>query len=289
MGRKWFELEKPREPKLFERKKIITPDISTRNNFTYDEKEYYPLNTCYIISLKEEKAREYGDKEERCYLNFLLGMLNSKVLEFYFKQISTFVQGRYYRYIKEYLEQIPIKEVTDENKYLAEETISKVEKILKLCEEKIGKFPDSYFKSDWNFRKLSVEIKSKIISKSSYAISERLLKTHWLKDLDGKEIFRISLTPSDYIDLGSEEVASYVFEVIRTMHRVTKRELLELKIPQQQHLRKVLDQYGKDKEQIAKNEKAVKELEKQIDDLVYKLYDITYKERKIIEEYLAKF
>jgi len=77
--------------------------------------------------------------------------------------------------------------------------------------------------------------------------------------------------------------------VLKTLNRIAKRELLELKIPAQPHLKSLMDQYRKDKEQIVKNEKAVKELEKQIDDLVYKLYDITHQERRIIEQYLAKF
>lgn len=289
MGRKWYELEKPREPTLFECKKIITPDISTRNNFMYDELGYCPLNTCYVIALTEEKRREYRSKKEAYYLKFLLGLLNSKVIEFYFKHISTFVLGRHYRYIKQYLQQIPIKEITNKNRYLAEEIVSEVRQILQLSQEKIGRFPDSYLENDWSFKKLSNEIRSQNLSKSSYSISEKSLKTHWLKDLDGREIFRINLAPGDYIDLGSEEVASYVLGVLRTHDRITKRELLELKTPQEPHLKNLLNQYQKDKERIVKNEKAVEELEKQIDDLVYKLYDITYKERRIIEEYLAKF
>jgi len=90
------------------------------------------------------------------------------------------------------------------------------------------------------------------------------------------------------VDFHSEEAASYVFEVLKTLTRITKRELLELKIPKGEHLKNLISQYRKDKEQIAKNEKAVKELETQIDDLVYKLYGITYKERRIIEGYLTK-
>jgi len=96
-------------------------------------------------------------------------------------------------------------------------------------------------------------------------------------------------TWSAYVDFNSEEVASYVHEVLKTMNRITKRELLELKIPVQPHLKNLTDQYRKDKEQIVKNEEAVKELEKQIDDLVYKLYNITYTVRRVIEEYLTKF
>jgi polyhydroxyalkanoate synthesis regulator phasin len=91
------------------------------------------------------------------------------------------------------------------------------------------------------------------------------------------------------LDFYSEDVASYVFEVLKTMNRITKRQLLELKIPAQPYLKNLINQYRKDKEKIVKNDKTIEELEKQIDDLVYKLYDISYTERRIVEDYLKKF
>ncbi len=76
---------------------------------------------------------------------------------------------------------------------------------------------------------------------------------------------------------------------MKKVKRLTKHELLELKIPQKPHLKNVLNEYRMDKEQIAKNRKVIEELEKQIDNLVYKLYNITYAERRIIENYLKKY
>jgi adenylate kinase family enzyme len=84
-------------------------------------------------------------------------------------------------------------------------------------------------------------------------------------------------------------LASFVLERLRALNRVTKREVLELKIPQQPYLNYLIDRYQKDKEQVVKEQKCIEELEKQIDDLVYKLYDITYAERRIIKDYLKKF
>ena len=101
-------------------------------------------------------------------------------------------------------------------------------------------------------------------------------------------MFRIILATNEYLNFGSEEIASYVLEVLKTKSRVTKRELLELTVSTE-HLKHLMSQHQKDKEQIVKNEKAVKDVEKQIDELVYKLYDISYAERRIIEDYLTKF
>jgi len=287
MGRKWFELEKPRSPELYESVKIVTPDISNRSNFTLDKEKYYPLATCFVINPKNDY---------REFTKYFLGLLNSKVLEFHFRQISTYLRGKYYRYIKQYLVQIPITEVTDENKHLADRISQTVDRILHLNQrinfgqERIRRFPDSYFEDGWKFNKLTNILKAQSLSKESYAISKKSFRTDYKqRDLDHTETFRIVMTTNEFIDFYSEEIASYVFEVLGNMDRITKRELLEMKTPQEPHLKNLLNQYQKDKEKIVKNEKAVEELEKQIDDLVYKLYDITYKERRIIEEYLAKF
>jgi hypothetical protein len=50
---------------------------------------------------------------------------------------------------------------------------------------------------------------------------------------------------------------------LRALNRVTKREVLELKIPQQQYLNYLIDRYQKDKEQVVKEQKPIEELEKQ--------------------------
>ncbi len=167
--------------------------------------------------------------------------------------------------------------------------IISIKKTLLNLKYKIVHFPNPYLEDDWIFDKLMNQIKAQSLSKSLYTISDTSLKTNYLKDLYGKETFRINLASNEYVDFSSEEVASYILDVLKTIKRITKRELLEMKIPQQPHLKNLLNQYRKDKEQIVKNEESVEELEKQIDDLVYKLYDITYPERKVIENYLKKF
>jgi type I restriction-modification system DNA methylase subunit len=289
---KWYELRPCDYYHVLESEKIITPDIAERNNFAYDEGKYYCLNTCYILAIKEDIRKQR--KEVKEYLKFLLGLLNSSVLEFYFKNIATYLGKKGYRYFKGYLDELPIIEFSGE--YPTNQISQLVDQILQLNDEigfirsKIKEFPDSYFENSWTFNKLANVIKAQSLSREFYAFSEKLLRTDYLlKDLDGRETFRIILAPNEYVDFYSEEIASYVFEVLKTMNGITKRELLELKIPTQQHLKNLMNQYRRDKQQIVKNEEAVKELEKQIDDLVYKLYDITYAERKIIEGYLEKF
>jgi len=292
----WYAYGRRQNIEMFERVKIMTQVLANKNSLTLDDEGIYYFvgggNAGGYGIVLREKYRRTIEK-----YRYVLGLLNSKVLEFYHKHISPIFSGGFYSYGRRYIEQLPIKlpQNNMENR-LAEEISQTVNQIIECNEQietfksRIGKFPESYLGDDWTFDKLT-NIAKVHLSKSSYKLSEKTIRTYPFKELEYpfREVYRIILATKEHIDFYSEEVASYVLEVLKTMSRITKRELLELKIPQQPHLKNLLNQYRKDKEQIVKNEKAVKELEKQIDDLVYKLYDVTYRERRIIEDYLTKF
>ncbi len=73
----------------------MLPDISLRGNFTLDEEGgKYCVNTAYIISNPEK---------------YLLGVLNSKLIDYYYRLISSSYRGGYLRYIYQYMEGIPIR------------------------------------------------------------------------------------------------------------------------------------------------------------------------------------
>lgn len=108
-GRKWYEIWNPKDPDLMRsRYKIITPDISPTNNFTLDEKQYFIGGTCYIILLKDQKRDSY---------TYTLGILNSKVAEYYHKCKSSnqLYAGRY-RYLSTNVRLIPIPNANKELK-----------------------------------------------------------------------------------------------------------------------------------------------------------------------------
>jgi len=264
--------------------KLLIKDYSKKLTVAYDDGKFRCLRTIYCAYLRDSSLS----------LKYVLALLNSTLLHFYY--LAYFYASRpgkgSFRFRTQFLKRLPIKYVDSTKQeqivQLVERIISTEMELLHL-KSKISHFPEPYFEDDWGFDKLMNLIKAQSLSKSLYTISDTSLRTNYLKDLYGKETFRINLASDEFLDFSSEEVASCVLEVLKTMNRITKRELLELKIPKQPYLKNLMNQYRKDKEQIVKNEKAVKELEKQIDDLVYKLYDITYAERRIIEDYLKKF
>ncbi len=95
MGEYWWELRACNYYSEFNKPKIIFPDISLGGNFTMDtEGKFFIINTSYIIPLEDW---------------FLLGLLNSSLMSFIYRNISSSYRGGYLRYINQYLVQLPIK------------------------------------------------------------------------------------------------------------------------------------------------------------------------------------
>jgi type II restriction/modification system DNA methylase subunit YeeA len=92
-GNYWWELRACDYYWAFEQSKIVLPDISNTNNFAIDYCGAIAANTGYVIPVEDL---------------FLLGLLNSKLVLFYYGIISQVIQGGYFRFIYQYLELIPI-------------------------------------------------------------------------------------------------------------------------------------------------------------------------------------
>ncbi len=122
-GEYWWELRACDYCKEFEKPKIMLPDISLRGNFTLDFNENcYCVNTAYIISNSDK---------------YLLGILNSNLMTFYYKNISSEYRGGYLRFIYQYLIQLPIHSITNPmEKSCSDKMVQLVESMLDLHKKK---------------------------------------------------------------------------------------------------------------------------------------------------------
>ena len=103
----------------FEKPKIIYKDIAQTLTFTLDKLSFYTNNTNYMI---------IGDSD----LSYLTATLNSKLFDFYYRLISTQLGTSAVRLFTQFVEKIPIKQITEKE----EKPFKKlVEKILKVKEE----------------------------------------------------------------------------------------------------------------------------------------------------------
>lgn len=123
-GEFWWELRACDYYGEFEKPKIMIPDIALRMQATFDNQNFYCVNTAYIIPSDDK---------------FLVGMLNSDLVQFFYSKLSSSIRGGYFRFIRQYLELIPIK---SENKYV-QEIENLVDQLLLFNQEKSSAKLDS--------------------------------------------------------------------------------------------------------------------------------------------------
>jgi hypothetical protein len=214
--------------------KLICPDISKTNEFALsdDSKLIFP-NTLYAIDLKPKF---------RAYKYELLGILNSKLLEFYIKIISPNVRGGYFRYKSEYLEQLPIID------------LEKVPIPFKEIIKSIGAKKEEEMEERRTFisgmqKEWGVNIED--LSRKSY------LKEYWKYnfDKDTKSFFNVAKNNKSKIkvDITSDKFRNNL--EIRWKNSVHKLKMLELEL---------------------------QDLKNQMDALIFKLYDLNENEIETI-------
>lgn len=100
--KKWYELWNQRDLDNFNRKKIITPELSERNRFALaDENVFYGDTVCGIVI--------NDNYVHRIEYKFLLAVLNSKLIEWYYKKTTVPKAGGFFIYKVMFLKNVPIK------------------------------------------------------------------------------------------------------------------------------------------------------------------------------------
>lgn len=114
---KWYELQDTIDYyAAFEQPKIIFPDIAAEGNFALEpEGGVYSTNTTYIIPTADL---------------YLLGVLNSNVVNWFYTNLSATYRGGYLRFIYQYVSQIPIPQPPDAAQH--DELVALVERMLAL-------------------------------------------------------------------------------------------------------------------------------------------------------------
>ena len=87
----------------FEQPKIVYPDIAQGAEFSFDDDRYFLGNTLYLLPTKEM---------------WLLGLLNSKAVFWFYTKTSTQIRGGFVRFIAQYVSQIPIPNIKPAQKAL---------------------------------------------------------------------------------------------------------------------------------------------------------------------------
>jgi len=107
-GGNWYGFVYPKNIEMMTNLKILVPDIADRASFALDEGGQYAFTSGYGITLKD------GVGESPKYV---LGLLNSKLLDFYWKKISTHLRGGFFRYFTQFIKQLPIRRINFSDRF----------------------------------------------------------------------------------------------------------------------------------------------------------------------------
>ncbi len=110
-GKFFWELRSCAYWQEFEQPKIIYPDIAIRCEFAFDHNALYPDCTLFLIPLASK---------------YLLGFLNSGIIQFFINQICPAVRGDFRRFKSIYVSQIPIPNAQPQEKLAIETLINKI-------------------------------------------------------------------------------------------------------------------------------------------------------------------
>ena len=125
----WYGFSRNQALDVINTPKLFTPDISPSASYSIDEKgEIFftgGVSGGYGIKVKE-KLNEY----------YILGLLNSKLLDWFLKSTSTQMRGGWYSYEAKYIKHLPVIVPTPANKGLVESIIGHVKSMIKLQRDK---------------------------------------------------------------------------------------------------------------------------------------------------------
>jgi len=131
---KWFSLSVPQNLNLLQdnKEKIFTPLYSKGNKFGFDaggkNGNFYILTDAFVLVKKQEID-----------LKYLLGLLNSSLLNFFNSKFGKLKRDGYYEYSRNTLSRFPIKTIeTKEELQKQDEIIKLVNQLLILNQEKEG-------------------------------------------------------------------------------------------------------------------------------------------------------
>jgi type I restriction-modification system DNA methylase subunit len=110
---RWYAFGRSQNLSEMEQTKLLTPSIANRASFTLDSDDYYYFvgsggggGGGYGVTLKEDVSLSY---------EYVLGLLNSKLLDAYLKSFSSPFQHGYCAYNRQYIERLPMRTINVEN------------------------------------------------------------------------------------------------------------------------------------------------------------------------------
>ncbi len=123
-GDYWWELRHCSYYSEFEKEKVIWQEMTYNSCFAYEDKNYFTNQTAYIMV--------------GANLKYLLGVLNSNLSNWYMLNTAYSLSKRAKRWVKQYVERIPIPAITSANKGIVDKIVDLVDRIIQLKNQDIN-------------------------------------------------------------------------------------------------------------------------------------------------------
>jgi hypothetical protein len=272
----WYAFIYPKSHERFEKPKIIGAHISENARFMMDSEGMWYFKTAYGIELDEP----YRDLTEE-----MACQLNSKVLDFYFKHITTVKMGGFYEYRSQYVEKLPCMTEDSAGSFdVMRERAGEIVDSIDL-DSKTDRFPEAYL-GDYNGE----------LDYITYEWQTRRYPVNADVQGDVEGDFTVQAGRSDTINdpamysddrEARKRRAEYVHAAVDGRN-VKSGEETAIPIPRSDDgVAELLARLEADREAVAATN--IDDLEADIDQAVYDLFDLTDDERGVVEEYLSVF
>jgi len=121
----WYSLSRYSSDyyQYFEEPKLVYPSMSKKLLATYDEDNYYLVNSAFLIHV---------EGNNKIFLKALSALMSSNTLDFYMKLLMDVLRGATYSLKKIYLEQLPLVDMNEETQMTLSQN---VDEILSLTKE----------------------------------------------------------------------------------------------------------------------------------------------------------
>ncbi|WP_255194685.1 Eco57I restriction-modification methylase domain-containing protein [Natronobeatus ordinarius] len=316
-GYVWYELWRKREREIFSNPKILLPMISDGSNFTVDrgEKEFYFNTKVKSIRMTDDASLPIDD---------LLGLLNSKLLEFIYKGIAPPKDGGFRAYTTGFLSelQVPdskVPEVGESARELIEYRSEKDKLNLSLVDylgnyeegpnlPDIGIFqptnPEYLDATTEDYDKLQIERARTKRDRSTVTIEatarykpedeeEFETDTYGYTETEFFKAFTLTNLSEEEATLVEafvpvavdEEIANFSDNATKTISLLDR--LKAMTLPDPDDVKDDLRRYIENRERADELDQKIEKTDQLIDEIVYDLYDLTDEEIKIVEEAVA--
>jgi type I restriction-modification system DNA methylase subunit len=269
-GEPWYAIDKTKTPELFEQPKIVTPDIVLYNNFWLDKnEEFYCLDTTYY-------AISNGDASEW----YLLELLNSDVVQFWYRRVAPTYKDDFPRYKSEYLQKIPIPdpEKTDGDR------VSQVESLASKLQDKVDEYHDSESASSD-----PIEIfEQQPIDRASLSLAAYIDSMN-LSDGDISDAYcdgvAVQLNVQDNVTCTTESEAEALHQFVEAMGFDTVSEFEAFDVPRtNDDLSAFVEAFEAADSGVDELKEEIAELEKELNMVIYQLYDLDDEMQGYIDE-----